>query len=729
MDAQRFGVLVHHGAGQQLVVLVDCHFIAVHIAICREAEGQLIGAAVDQADVVHHVNHAGEGQCRRGNRALLLLDRLGGFTVSRGGLFALFRGLGFSRGGLFALFRGLGFSRGGLLTLLWFSSIGRGGLFALLDIHGSRSFEGRFGRGRGLRRGFGGGGGRGHRRRVGAGQLHHGQREPQELHTGVVDGAVGGDGVHKDCVLLALVDGSGADGGLLVGGVGAQEDVVALVADLPVVAGHVAIRLPVEHDVAGLHIADAVLHAGHRLHADLRVADGADFRHNGNLDPLEGCGCVGDVLFVVIHGIGGDFNGVQHIVGQSGDGHARVGQHGLLIQDDIAVLVIDHHIVVLDVAFGEPAEGDIAAGGAVVADTIGIVLNAIIVIQRDHRIADHRRGNVDGGIRIKQQLLGAHGGHAGGLQADLALEQRHGLLGGLAEVSVHLVVVVAQFLEAALQALHAAVPVAAAQGDVAGGLGSVMGKQCLQHRNGGLAGLPQAGRPLEHAHRGGGLGGIAAAHVALQIVQLAQAIVQLAHAVACVAGIQVYITGTAARAVGIQQLQRLAGGLVADVQAVFLLEQLHGLLGARTEDAVGSIGQVTQVAQAFLHPGDAHAPLAAGQLHVGVVGLQRAGEDGALQIRVGHAVHSQAQVILQHADGVLGAGTEDAVHVIIIITQVVKGLLDGANGVAAAAPGQRGVLLDGLQLIPGGGLAGHGQLVDQLQHGIGHFRLCFKLDE
>ena len=122
--------------------------------------------------------------------------------------------------------------------------------------------------------------------------------------------------------------------------------------------------------------------------------------------------------------------------------------------------------------------------------------------------------------------------------------------------------------QAALQALHAAVLVAAAQHDVAGGLRRVFGEQRALHGLGGLAGLPKPGGALEHAHGGGGLRGVGAAGAVLQVVQRLQAVVQLAHAIAGVAGIQVDVAGAVLGPVRIQPLQRVAGGRLGFLQAV-----------------------------------------------------------------------------------------------------------------------------------------------------------------
>ena len=184
-----------------------------------------------------------------------------------------------------------------------------------------------------------------------------------------------------------------------------------------------------------------------------------------------------------------------------------------------------------------------------------------------------------------------------------------------------------------------------------------------------------------------------------------------------------------AGAVGIETLQRIPGGSVGFRQAVLILEQLHSLQRAGTEYAVRRIGQVAQLPQALLHPPHPHAAVAPGQLMVGVVGAQPAGEYDSLQLGVCDAGHGALQVKLQQLYGSLGAGAEYAVHIVVVITQVLQRLLYGADGVAAAAPGQGGVLGGGLQLIRRGLLAGELQGIDQPQHGDGHFRLRFKLDK
>ena len=432
---------------------------------------------------------------------------------------------------------------------------------------------------------------------------------------------------------------------------------------------------------------------------------------------------------IAIGGIGPDAQRVHHVKVQRGDGNAGACHLRVVVEIHIAPGIADTDVEVIHIAFDIPVEDDIAAGAAGLGDVVDAAILVVIVFHIDVGIADIGGLHVFRCVVGEQQHLGAHGGYAGGLQADLSLEQGHGLLGLAAEVAVDGAVVVSQFHQAALQAGDALVAVASAKHDVAGGLGGLVGEQQPLHGRAGMAGLPQARRPLEYAHRRCSLGGVGAAGAAFQIVQVPQAVVQLAHAIAGVAGIQIDIAGAVGRPVGVEALQCLPSGGGGLRQSVFILEQLNGLQCAGPEDAIRRVGQVAQLAQALLHLAHAHTAAAPGQLAVGVVGAQLAGEDDPLKLGVGHAGHGTAKVGLQQLHGRLGAGPVDAVHIVIVVAQVLQGLLNGAHGVAAAAPGQGGVLGGGLQPIPRGLLALQLEGVDQAQHGRGGVGLRFELDE
>ena len=585
-------------------------------------------------------------------------------------------------------------------------------------LHGGLS--GRFGRGFG--RGFGGG-----RRRAG---ILHRQGEAHELHAGIVDGAVGGDGVHEQGVDLALLHQVGADAGLLVGGVGGEHDPVALVVDLHAVAGHLALGVPVQGGYAGLEVADAALFALDGLDGDHWDADMADVVGGlrlGRMDAAHAQRGAGHVRGVAVLGIGGDPQRVDLVILQGGHRHAQVGEQDVAVHVDHAVGIGDAGVEGLDVALHTP--GEVGRLGGIVVDVEDVVLAVMVGVQGDHRHADDGGLDVHGRVVREQQLLRAHGGHAAGGQADLLLEQGDGVLGGAAVVAGGAAGHVVQRDQALLQGQHAAVLVAAAQYDEAGGLGGVFGEQRLLHGDGGVAGLGQARGALEHADGGGGVGGVGAAHAALQIIELLEPVVQLAHAIAGVVAIEVDVGGAAVGAVGVQGDQRVAGRAVVHGQTVLRLEQLHGLLGAAAVDAVGFVGHVAQIAQPFLQDLHPQAARAAIERHIGIIGIQAAGEDQALQLGVGDAVHFLIEIALQQAHRVLGAGSKDAVHLVIIVAQVQQRLLDGAHRVAAAAAGEGGVLRGGLEQIPGLFLAVHAELFQEHEPGFSALGVGLKFDE
>ncbi len=156
---------------------------------------------------------------------------------------------------------------------------------------------------------------------------------------------------------------------------------------------------------------------------------------------------------------------------------------------------------------------------------------------------------------------------------------------------------------------------------------------------------------------------------------------------------------------------------------------MYGSLGAGAEDAVGDVGKIAEIAQTLLHPAHAQAAGAAGLGDIGVIGGELSGEYDTLQLGVRSAGDRQLQIVLQQAHGILRARTIDAVHVVVVVFQVVQRLLYGANGVAAAAAGQRRVLLRGLEHIPGSLLAVDRAFVNQLQNRLGCLGVALELDE
>ena len=421
--------------------------------------------------------------------------------------------------------------------------------------------------------------------------------------------------------------------------------------------------------------------------------------------------------------MGRDGHGVGAVGIQAGQRDAGDGQiQAEVVQVLVAAIILDGDLVAGHVALGEPGYGHAAVGGGAVGDVEDAVGVLGVGAQLDDGHADLLRLVIGRSVGIEQGHQGIGIGHAGDRQTHGQLELLHGILGFLVEVAVGAAAVVAQLGQAQLHVLHAGVAVAAAQGDVAAVLRRIAGEELLLHGHGGDAGLLQAHLLLEALHGGDGGGVIAAADLALQVVQILQALVQFAHAIAAVAALQVDVGGAGGGGVGVELAQGLGIGDAGAAQAVLALEQGHGLLGAGAEDGVRAVGQVAQVAQALLHLLYAPAGAAALEGLVGVVGLQTAGQDGALQILVGHAGHGKIQVGLQQLHGALGAPAEDAVDVVVVVAQIIQGLLDGGNGVAAAAPAQRRELGRGLQQIPHGALTADGIGAEQahIRGGIRH---------
>ena len=150
-------------------------------------------------------------------------------------------------------------------------------------------------------------------------------------------------------------------------------------------------------------------------------------------------------------------------------------------------------------------------------------------------------------------------------------------------------------------------------------------------------------------------------------------------------------------AVAVEEL--LGGGAAHAVglEAVLRLEGLHRGDGGAVISAVDGAGVVTLGIQDALHRADEHAlvagahsqPAEDGQgldfgFHaLGVVGL--AGEEQGLQIRVGIAGDGQAVLLLEGHDRVGGAGAIDAIRAALEEAQLNEGLLQGGDLVAVRA--------------------------------------------
>ena len=422
----------------------------------------------------------------------------------------------------------------------------------------------------------------------------------------------------------------------------------------------------------------------------------------------------------IIHGaVDGDRahgDGVKRAFLQRGKREVAAGVGHLLRDDGIAGAVGHAHVVGGHVAIGAPGETHAAGRAVEVVDAAG---NGVDGRNADLRRADvarsgrgrgggHGRGrglHVDGRTVGEEQLLRLHRGHAGDVQAGRILEQLHSRLGDGTEVAGDVGVVVVQIAQAALQVGHAAVGIAALQSDVAAVFRNAGGEEPVLQRRGSRARLPQAQFGLQALDGGDGSVVIGAAGRALQVVQRLEPLVQFAHAVAGVALFQVDIAGAVARVRGVEPLQRLAGGVPAAGETVFLLEQRHGFLRALAVDAVRAVGQVAERAQAILQNGHAQAGVAAAERFIGIVSGEVAAEEHFLQLRRGHAVDGKAavgEVGLQKAHGILRIGAEDAVGVVVEVAQINEALLQGAHGLAAAAARERAVLLLRLEHIRAG---------------------------
>ena len=366
------------------------------------------------------------------------------------------------------------------------------------------------------------------------------------------------------------------------------------------------------------------------------------------------------------------------------------------------LIIADQQIIAGHIAVCKPACGDAAAGGVAVGDDVQAVFIAAVIAQLDHRLGDLLRSLVNRGVGGKDHLQGRRIGNAGGLYADHALEQLHGLLGVGAEVAVDGAVVVVQLFKPLLQLFHAAVFVAAAQGDEAAVFGRILGEELLLQAAAGGTALLEADFRLEALHGCDGGGIVGGANLAFQVIKLLQAAVEFAHTVAGVALLQVDVAFAGLGGSGVKLLQGPGVGNAGVLQIVLILEQGYGSLGAGTKIGVRIIGQKAEIPQPFLHILHAQSPVALGEQLVGIIGRKIAFQDRALQLCVGGAVRFKAQIHLQELHCTLGAPAEDAVDVVIVVVEVFKLLLDGGNRIAAAAAPERLVAVLGrrLQKIP-----------------------------
>ena len=509
------------------------------------------------------------------------------------------------------------------------------------------------------------------------------------------------------------------------------------VEDLYQIVVHIAAGGPADGQRAFRHVLDAIdadaLHRldGHRGDADLagcgRGRGGGHRRGRGRGGGRRRRRALEGELQMrparVVHGAvlgnGAHGDGIDHAFIHGGKREVAAGVGHLLGNEGVAGAVGHAHVVGGHVAIGAPGEVDAARGGIQIVDAAGHGVDrrnaqhgrADLAGRGRGRDGGHGRGrglDVGGRAVGEEQLLRLHRGHAADVQTRRALEQLHGRLGDGAKVAGDVGVVVVQIAQAALHGGHAVVGIAALQSDVAAVFRRAGGEETALQRGGGRAGLPQAQLGLQ-ALDGGDRGVVVgAAGRALIVVEGLEALVQFAHAVAGVALFHVDIAGAVARAGGVEPLQRLAGGGAAAGKAVLLLEEGHGLLGARAVDAVRTVGQITQFTQAVLQNGHAQAGVAAIERLVGVVGGRVIAEEQILQFRRGHAVDAEApvhQIGLEQTHGVLRVGAEDAVGVVVEIAKVDEALLQGAHILAAAAARERAVLLLRLEYVGAGLLA------------------------
>ena len=481
-----------------------------------------------------------------------------------------------------------------------------------------------------------------------------------------------------------------------------------------------------EGDGSGHQIADTAFHSGHRIYCDHGVADLTDLGFFFSLDPNKLDFGSGDVLLVPVFGVRCDPERVYSVDIEGSKGHARAGEQGVAVCEDIALIVGYTDIVRFDTALCIPTEHHITAGGVFLRDEVDPVFLVIIILQFDLGNADDSGLYILGGIFGEQQLLRTNSGDAGGFQSYFLLEQRHSFLCALSEIAADISVVVVQLFEPALQSRHAVVVIAPAQGDVAGRFRGVMREKGAKHRDAGFPGLPQACGALEHAHGGCGFRGVAAAGGIFQVVKIDQAIVQFPYAITCIAGVEVDITPAAHGTVGVESPECLTGSRIAFGHPVFGLKAPDRLQGSGTKDAVCRIGKVAQFAKPLLHFLYTQPSIAAGQLAIRVIGAELTGKNDLLQFGVGYAGHRPIQIKLQQLHRRLCAGPENAVDIVIIVTQVPKRLLYGTDRVAAAASGQRRILGRGFQKIPCGLFSLYGIRVQKVQTRPDFIRFRFK---
>ena len=262
----------------------------------------------------------------------------------------------------------------------------------------------------------------------------------------------------------------------MLGRVLVHDRLAALVLDAHVVGVHVALGMPIKGDVTGQQVIHAALRAADGVDDDLGQADGLDLQviFISRLEPCKVDLGLGDVPAVAVLGVGPDAQRVDLVEIQRGEGDAGAGHHRILVDVHVALGIVHADAVVVHAALHIPAEYDIAVRGALLGDVVDAVVLEIVNLDVDVRFADDGGLHVFRSVFVKQQLLGAHGGDTGGLQADLLLEESPRVLGLPVEVAVHGAVVVVQIPQAALQAGDALVVIAAAQHDVAGGLRSVV---------------------------------------------------------------------------------------------------------------------------------------------------------------------------------------------------------------------------------------------------------------
>ena len=341
--------------------------------------------------------------------------------------------------------------------------------------------------------------------------------------------------------------------------------------------------------------------------------------------------------------------------------------------------------------------------GAAVGQLISAVLRDLLVA------IDAERGRGDDGglhilrrIRREEQLLHFHRGLAGRAQTCVLLEELDRILRAFSEVAVQLAGIIAQLLQSALQVGDAAVFVAADEENIPVVFRRARCEQALLHRGCRVSGNVQTRLRLELLDSFLGFLRVGVARRSVEIVQRLQAFVQFTHAIAAVAQAKIDIAGTGVCILAVQRHQRLARRAFGNGNAVFLLEQLHRLLRARSENAVRRIREIAQIAQALLHGLHAQSAVAAAERAIGIILCEIAAQNLLLQIGVRYAGHLQPQIALQQANRALRAPAENAVDVIVVVAQIVQRLLNVADRRAAAAALKRGVRFGRFEKRPRG---------------------------